>query len=267
MGDSGEQDLELYTEIALNYRSQILGIFIRDVTTPLLQPNSANSSTVSLTTFSDGNGQPVQRKEGRLAQLRGLRDTLRGKSTDTLPTLTHFPTTSSSRTPQSEEDDPLSMQQAKDLERLALNDIEVLSPFMNADQPGAGTLDDLPLQKSKTPPPTRPSVARIMSSTSLNSEPNGFDFSARSSTEKTVVEDPSSRVKKVEIWKRRLARARERLLLSEVGVEIWTWRVGGDVDHICETLILKALDQKKHEGNGVMSRDMGVQPEKHISIQ
>ncbi|KAI2731861.1 hypothetical protein CBS147332_1000 [Penicillium roqueforti] len=37
VGDSGEADLEVYTEIVLAYPGQILGVFIRDVTTPETQ--------------------------------------------------------------------------------------------------------------------------------------------------------------------------------------------------------------------------------------
>ena len=46
-------------------------------------------------------------------------------------------------------------------------------------------------------------------------------------------------MKRVENWKRRLARARERLVEANSGVEIWTWRVGSDVEKICENLVIK----------------------------
>jgi hypothetical protein len=145
--------------------------------------------------------------------------------------------------------------------------MDMFSPFLlSASHAGEGTTEDLPLRKSKTPPPTRPSVlSRTRSSTSLTSDPEDFGVSARSSTEKTVVEDPSSRVKRVENWRRRLARARERLLLSEGQVEIWTWRVGGDVEHICESLVVKAMERKKQ--GGVMSKAMGVHRENQIYTQ
>ena len=81
-----------------------------------------------------------------------------------------------------------------------------------------------------------------------------------------MTEDPSSRVKRVEIWKRRLARARERLFLADGGVEIWTWRVGGDVDGICVGLVEGG--GKRLRGNGVLSRDnMGIHGGKEICIQ
>ena len=66
----------------------------------------------------------------------------------------------------------------------------------------------------------------------------------------TLIEEPSpsSRIKRVEQWKKRLTVAREKLLVNECGVEIWTWRVGQDVEKICETLILK--EQKRREGEG-----------------
>ncbi|KAJ5638608.1 hypothetical protein N7528_000998 [Penicillium herquei] len=65
VGDSGEADLEVYTDIALANRGRILGIFIRDVTTPekqpffqqsagYLEPGSARSrSTPQLVDHSD----------------------------------------------------------------------------------------------------------------------------------------------------------------------------------------------------------------------
>lgn len=44
VGDSGEQDLELYVSLAVQFPRQVLGIFIRDVTTPLPRKRSAASS-------------------------------------------------------------------------------------------------------------------------------------------------------------------------------------------------------------------------------
>ncbi|KAJ6151571.1 hypothetical protein N7470_007168 [Penicillium chermesinum] len=44
VGDSGEADLEVYTDIALANPGRILGIFIRDVTTPQQQPFFENSN-------------------------------------------------------------------------------------------------------------------------------------------------------------------------------------------------------------------------------
>jgi hypothetical protein len=63
------------------------------------------------------------------------------------------------------------------------------------------------------------------------------------------------RVKRVEAWKRRLARSRERL--SVVGVEIWTWRVGSDVEGICEEVILRRVQEESLHGEA--GRFRGVQ--------
>lgn len=43
VGDSGEADLEVYTELALAYPGRVLGIFIRDITTPEKKDNSESS--------------------------------------------------------------------------------------------------------------------------------------------------------------------------------------------------------------------------------
>ena len=69
---------------------------------------------------------------------------------------------------------------------------------------------------------------------------------------------PSSRVKRVEQWKRRLAGARERLLVSGCDVEIWTWRVGQDVEGICESLVLKGLREGEGE-DGAPRGKFGLQ--------
>jgi len=65
-----------------------------------------------------------------------------------------------------------------------------------------------------------------------------------------VAEDQQTvRVKRVENWKRRLERARERLELAGSGVEIWTWRVGADVQSICEELIVRSVPDESQGGN------------------
>jgi hypothetical protein len=87
-----------------------------------------------------------------------------------------------------------------------------------------------------------------------------------------VVEDPSARVKRVENWRRRLLRARERLGLAGEeergggggGVEIWTWRVGGDVEHICGGLVEKEMERRKRHGGGIGKELGGVQRENQI---
>ncbi|ODQ52048.1 hypothetical protein SAICODRAFT_20006 [Saitoella complicata NRRL Y-17804] len=56
-GDSGEQDLELYVEMANEYQGQVVGIFVRDVTTPqamlALAKNNPASSDMSSTGIVD----------------------------------------------------------------------------------------------------------------------------------------------------------------------------------------------------------------------
>jgi hypothetical protein len=215
VGDSGEQDLELYTEIALSYHPRVLGIFIRDVTTPLLT-QKPSSSTSSLPSFFDGNGTP---KQGRLATLKSFRDSFRTKSQERVPTLSVM-TTDGERT----------------LADLSLGEVDLLSPI---EPPQQCPEIHLPNRTATTPPPTRPSPARTQSITSLASEPD-----LRPAT--TTAEEQTVRVKRVEAWKRRIARSRERL--SPVGVEVWTWRVGSDVEGICEEVILRGVQEESLRG-------------------
>ena len=223
MGDSGEQDLELYTEIAVLYHPRILGIFIRDVTSPLLT-QKPSSSTSSLPSFFDGNGAP---KQGRLATLKSFRDSFRTKSQDRVPTLS-----------------AMTLDGEHDLAELSVGEIEMLSPIIL--EPTRSPDMTLPNRDATTPPPTRPSAARTPSSASLASEP---DLRPPEQTPTAAAEEQTVRAKRVEAWKRRLARSRERL--SPVGVEIWTWRVGSDVEGICEEVILRGVQEESlrgHEG-------------------
>ena len=48
VGDSGEQDLEVYASLAAQYPNQIVGIFIRDVTTPQRRNSQINSAASSI---------------------------------------------------------------------------------------------------------------------------------------------------------------------------------------------------------------------------
>ena len=235
--------MELYTDIALNYQDQVLGIFIRDVTTPLLTTNTSTSSC-SLPLFFDGNGLPhVTTKQGRLTQLKSFRDSFRTKSQDHVPTLSALTTTGNGPA------EPIN------LDTYSLAEIETLSPlFAQVEEAGEGIINDLPDRKSKTPPPmqVRPMTMRSTSSasiTSLTSEPGGIKTPERTVTAHVAEDQQTVRVKRVENWKRRLERARERLELAGSGVEIWTWRVGADVQSICEELIVRSVPDESQGGN------------------
>ncbi|KAI0741654.1 hypothetical protein C8Q80DRAFT_1274047 [Daedaleopsis nitida] len=83
VGDSGEQDLELYTEIARDRPDQILGIFIRDATArgdggvrPLDDPTGAEAYRVAFD-IDGGNGSP-RSTSSRLSGTFGRRS---GRST------------------------------------------------------------------------------------------------------------------------------------------------------------------------------------------
>lgn len=227
MGDSGEQDLELYTEMALGHRGQILGIFIRDVTTPLLTRTSSSSSLLP-SFFFEGNDQPAQR-QGRLAHLKGFRESWRTKSQEAVPTISSLDIREETET---------------ELDQFSMTEIDLLSPLIiKAESAGEGVVKDLPLRQSKTPPPLPPRPQRIPSSSSIcstNSE-SAIDFHH---TQNKFTEERSAKVKRVENWKRRLAMAREKLLTANSGVEIWTWRVGSDVDKICEDLLMRRVESK-----------------------
>ncbi|GAA5871119.1 hypothetical protein JCM1840_007595 [Sporobolomyces johnsonii] len=52
VGDSGEQDMQLYVSLAAQYPNNVLAIYIRDVTTPFLPPASSSAANPSSTSTS-----------------------------------------------------------------------------------------------------------------------------------------------------------------------------------------------------------------------
>ena len=111
---------------------------------------------------------------------------------------------------------------------------------LEAELAGEGVLEDLPLRTSKTPPPAPQRSPSGSSIHSTNSEPTSdFPPPPKTLTQELRAEEQSSRVKRVENWKKRLVRARERLTQANSEVEVWTWRVGSDVEKICENLVIK----------------------------
>ncbi|KAH7335491.1 hypothetical protein B0J17DRAFT_670361 [Rhizoctonia solani] len=86
VGDSGEQDLELYSTLAEERPHQILAILVRDVTPPTPPPTAPPSPVLGPT---DGN---TVKKKGSTSSLRSIRDlTGGGKATRELPGKIHIP--------------------------------------------------------------------------------------------------------------------------------------------------------------------------------
>ena len=172
-----------------------------------------------------------------------------------------------------EEDDTKSNECAP-LEQLTIKDMELLSPLIfKAEAAGEGVTNDLPLRRSKTPDPQppRPALSRTASTNSATSEPaiSGTVTPPKPMRVDTAgTEDQSSRMKRVENWRKRLARCRERLMGGEGNVEIWTWRVGSDVAKICDGLISRNIDDlegglKKAHANGLKNGFTNVRPSGH----
>ncbi|GAA6053407.1 hypothetical protein JCM3770_002309 [Rhodotorula araucariae] len=64
IGDSGEQDLELYVSLAQQYPRNILAIYIRDVTTPFNPPRAPSASSSTNSTSSRAAGPPPEVRWG-----------------------------------------------------------------------------------------------------------------------------------------------------------------------------------------------------------
>jgi hypothetical protein len=229
--------LELYTEIVMKYPRQILGIFIRDVTTPVLSSSSesiASASTSFLPSLVEGSVKPKRTRS--IGKRPGI--SFHAKSAENLPRLSTL-----------QKDEILEPQ----FRKLSLKDPDSLAPLQGTDTTDQGITGD-PLRKSTTPPPIlsrKPlSGPSSLTVTFQESEKLSQDVSPLRNQVNTA-EDPSIRVKRVENWRKRLSRA--RVQLTDYEIEIWTWRVGSDVEAICKTLIEKYMERK---GSGQESQEI-----------
>ncbi|CAE7092640.1 unnamed protein product [Rhizoctonia solani] len=86
VGDSGEQDLELYSALAEERPDQILAIFVRDVTPPTPPPTAPSSPALEPTDIN------TVKKKGSASSLRSIRSLATGgKSAKELPSKIQIP--------------------------------------------------------------------------------------------------------------------------------------------------------------------------------
>lgn len=92
VGDSGEADLEVYTDVVLAHPGRVLGIFIRDVTTPF-QRGFFDQSTIPLPEQFTGRSAEMQKSPGELSD-----------AAEDRPTRPTRPNTHTTQEPQTQED-------------------------------------------------------------------------------------------------------------------------------------------------------------------
>lgn len=157
VGDSGEADLEVYTELALANPGRILAIFIRDVTTPIKTGFFENSY----------NGL---RKQASNLSLNNSR-----------PPMNRAPQTTATAPPRREEKPPAGpamgdlIDFSEEPEQAKLDDTAALKQVRNQAPYKSGSA--LELLSAKKPPPPRPLKPAALRSTPSLVEPNGSNRS------------------------------------------------------------------------------------------
>ncbi|EPE10466.1 actin patch protein [Ophiostoma piceae UAMH 11346] len=204
VGDSGEADLEVYTELVLAHPGRVLAIFIRDVTTP--QQQGYFDSSTSSRTLNPNYGPSSPGPERRPA----------------------LPARIATAPPQ---------QQQQQLQQKQKPSAPPQGPVM-------GTLIDLDDTPSSGPPPVTnlsglpppPPPPRRPQAGGLDGSGGGAD-NVRQRQQYPYQRPPVSPQpqqqqqppvnKKVDMWHRRLAHAQD--ILAPHGVALYTWRRGQDV--------------------------------------
>lgn len=244
VGDSGEADLEVYTEIVEKFPGKILAVFIRDVTTTV----PANDKG-----FFDPNESKVEPMrsvpEGAGEEAVGVKEAEMGKVRPPVP-------------PKRRSGNPVRQQQDSNEQ---------------SQRPAAETQE--PALRKKTPPPPKPKPAALQGLTRTNSLTPSLSASssvtslrypltsptptpppplprrttvsgdaALDGSVSTSIPAPSLAAqqqqdvllsKREELWIRRWERA--LVLMGRQGVPLHSWRNGGDAEPACRQFIEEAL--------------------------
>ncbi|KAF2862540.1 hypothetical protein K470DRAFT_255824 [Piedraia hortae CBS 480.64] len=264
VGDSGEADLEVYTDVALDNPGKVLGIFIRDVTRPVKtgyfdmsaspSPSRNNSRTrqkeelkeeeVDLIDFAEEKkNPPIPPNKPRA--LRSPSPELKRKPLPPPPRprkpSTSVKVTAPSPLCQVTQTSPTEGRVTKPAlpprPGTAMSSLLPSATAVGGVFGGGGAIRDAASataswatsKVSKAPPPPPPPRNKI-STIRRGSSSSTLDELG------SVPPSPTAEVSKKEyLWTQRLARA--RALLEHKGVVLKTWRVGSDVAHICVTLV------------------------------
>lgn len=312
VGDSGEADLEVYTDLAVSNPGRILAVFIRDVTTPepsgyfdksvsgdfrkLVRSQTMQSRVGSEDRSNSSNSSarpalpprvdtaPPKREAAVIDDLIDLSD----EPQQTTPSLSERKTSVSSldllsrKPPPPRPAKPAALRSTPSEIALGTN-----SRSVGKNRQGSGSSHPLaqvqavsdPSEKTPSLPPRKPATApnSSNSSSSTSKEAPPPPLPRRKGTAGSVIEKPAPRLqtrrmtadsdinfeplfdsnastpdtppvnKKLELWRRRLARAHE--LLDSKGVQLYTWRKGEDVIAEAEGIVKRAMDEvKKKEG-------------------
>jgi len=279
VGDSGEADLEVYTELAVQNPGRVLAVFVRDVTTPEQTTGFFDSS------FGAGNGAGGTRQaETARNGARSNRPPLPPRTLAPPPSLgslglpsTESPTDGTRDIPRKPVPPPRPSKPAAlrgapsdNRPRTAGADVTRPSPQLSTEsvRPSTSarpTPPPPPPPRRRTTPlavtaagpvisvessrePDPPRLPPRSSTRPLGQEPHPVSGISRTATTPPVItSEPTTSAgtsgqfvnKKVETWLRKLARAHE--VLDAVGVKLYTWRKGDDVVLEAEGIVREAL--------------------------
>ncbi|CAI4218065.1 unnamed protein product [Parascedosporium putredinis] len=273
VGDSGEADLEVYTELAVAHPGRVLAIFIRDVTTPD-HPDFFDSSIAAgilraekdkLKAKPGPSPRPAKPAALRSGSSESRASTLQEDSSQTSKRSSPAPPPPPprSRKPVGAPSDgnprhPFlsrnirttlrlgqgidSIRETRKERLMALTgpqrDKRLLPPPRRT---GTGSSvqsiragpDYITPRDNRTPPASTPRMS--------GTPPNGPAATASEWNSQGQQQGNATVNKKLELWRRRLARAQE--ILDDQGVQLYTWKRGYDVMDEATGIIRRALEE------------------------
>lgn len=253
VGDSGEADLEVYTEIVEKFPGKILAVFIRDVTTTVPAKDKG---------FFDSNESKVEHMrsvpEGAGEDVVGVKDVEMGKVRPPVPPKRR----SGNPARQQQDADEQSQRLAAEIQELALRKktppppkpkpvalqgltrTNTLTPSLSA----SSSVTSLRCpHSSPTPPPPFPRRTTVSGDAAPDGSvstfiPTSLPPLAPSGSAPPLAAQQQQDVmlsKREELWIRRWERA--LVLMGRQGVPLHSWRNGGDAEAACRQVIEEAL--------------------------
>uniref|UniRef100_A0A0B7JML6 Uncharacterized protein n=2 Tax=Bionectria ochroleuca TaxID=29856 RepID=A0A0B7JML6_BIOOC len=269
VGDSGEADLEVYTELATANPGRVLAIFIRDVTTPEVTDFFEPSIGRRVSNISLANGPTRPQPSRQNSAMQTPRESPRSSgplmgdlidlSEDPQPKRNNASELLAKKVPPPRPAKPTALRSTPS--QVGLNENAGLGVSTDEEKPP-------PLPARKPVPGQHPlanmqnsseqTVGRNSNSSDVDYDPlpppstappqPSFSFS-RMPTRSPTTSPPGSPPlgpqgalnRKVDLWNRRLARAEDQL--AQLGVKLYTWRRGQDVVEEAAGLVRKAKEE------------------------
>lgn len=244
VGDSGEADLEVYTEIVEKFPGRILAVFIRDVTTTpapdekeFFNPNESPEYAKAMQEWAEAKAASV--KQPKIPPpIPPKRKSVNHTATTQNQPEEHSRETSveGAKTPPPRPPKPSSLRDTMTAPAAKSSSTTDLLCTRNSPPPPPPPRRTATFSPSETPSTVTPAPGKLQHpATTASSSPAPITPNQQQQQAQQEV----LLSKREELWNRRWERA--LMIMGHYDVQLHSWRTGGDVEAMCRAIVEKAL--------------------------